>query len=297
MRWTRRCCLLVVLIAAGASAGAEAPLPFKPPERFWVTLQSEYKRTLKTQKETTKDQTQATQVLAVTVLKTNADGSRLVELKVEAFKEALTDAAGKRRENARTELHGTAFQVTLDAEANVTAVAGVDELVKKLSPKASNPVRAYQLEYWENVVRNWGGQIFPLIPAKPVDKGYKWHQLTIRTMAAYGNLKLTKELTYQGTETVDGQELHKLTFTTAHAFSPLRAPDAYPFKVTRVSFTRADYAGTIYLDKASGHIVSADAKETRDLVMTLAYEVLNRDVRSNDEGASSVRFHAKNPLP
>jgi hypothetical protein len=280
-------------------ARAQVVLETKLPDKFFVELKSEYRRVFRSTKGEIKDRTETTQILEFTLDKADADGTRLFELKIVSFKDVVTDDKGKQKEGAHPALQGAALQVTLDADMNVTKVGGLDELFKKADPdgKAKKETRAYQLEYFENIVRAWIAQVFVPLPAKAVRPGDKWQQKAIRTLGPYGNLKLTKEFAYKGTETVSGQELHKLALTTSHAFSPLKNPDAFPFKATRVSFNKAEYSGTLYFDATAGRLVRADCKEVRDMVMTLSYDALDREVRINDVGSSSMRFYQKNPTP
>jgi hypothetical protein len=289
-----RLALLLCLVAVLADPGlARVQLEFKPPQKFSVELKSEYRRIFRSPKGEIKDRTESTQVLDFATLKANADGARVIEVTIASFKEVGTDDAGKKKENAHPELEGAVFQITLDADLNITKIDGLDEALKKFDPKvlAKASSKAYQLSYLENVLRFWVGQVIVPLPAKAVNKGDRWEQKTIRTMSAYGNLKLTKTLTYQGAE----GDLHKLGFTTAHAFSQLKQTDVFPFKVVRVSINKADYSGTIYFDPAAGRIVRSESKELRDLVMTLSYDALDRDVRVRDEGTSSVRYLDKKP--
>jgi hypothetical protein len=298
MRWFQLALLLVLGSILLQAAQGQVQLQGKLPDKFFVELKSEYKRTFKSPKGEIKDRTESTQLLGITVLKSNADETR-VEIKIESFKEVVTDDAGKKKENTHPEWQGTTVQVTLDAGMNVTKVDGIDEIVKKSDPKgtAKKETKAYQLEYYENVVRNWASQVFVSLPAKAVRTGDKWDQKALRTLGPYGNLKLTKELVYQGTETSGGQELNKVSFTTTHAFSPIKRWDAFPFKVSRASVNKAEYSGTLYFDAGAGRFVRCDAKELRDLVMTLNYDALDREVRIHDVGTSSMRFHEKNPMP
>lgn len=286
---------LVVVLAD--SLAAQVQLEFKPPEKFSVELKSEYRRVFRSPKGEIKDRTESTQVLDIATLKANADGSRIVEVTIASFKEVAIDDAGKKKENAHPELQGAVFQLILDGDLNITKVDGLEEALKKFDPKvlAKPSSKAYQLGYLENVLRFWVGQVIVPLPAKAVNKGDRWEQKSIRTMSAYGNLKLTKTLTYQGIESVAGQELHKLGFTTAHAFSQLKQTDVFPFKVVRVSLNKADYVGTIYFDPAAGRVVRSEGKELRDLVMTLSYDALDREVRIRDEGTSSVRYLDSKP--
>jgi hypothetical protein len=289
-----RLALLLCLVAVLADPGlAQVQLEFKPQQKFSVELKSEYRRIFRSPKGEIKDRTESTQVLDFATLKANADGTRVIEVTIASFKEVGTDDAGKKKENAHPELEGAVFQVALDADLNITKIDGLDEALKKFDPKvlAKASSKAYQLSYLENVLRFWVGQVIVPLPAKAVNKGDRWEQKTIRTMSAYGNLKLTKTLTYQGAE----GDLQKLGFTTAHAFSQLKQTDVFPFKVVRVSINKADYAGTIYFDPAAGRIARSESKELRDLVMTLSYDALDRDVRVRDEGTSSVRYLDKNP--
>jgi hypothetical protein len=278
---------------------AQVVLQPKPPAKFFVELKSELKRSLKTIKSETKDRAESTVVLSIAILKTNPDGSLVAELKIESSKDAVTDEAGKRKESTATDLQGAAVQLTLDAGMNITRVDGIPALLAKLDPKgtAKAATKAYSAEHYETTFRFWAGQIFVPLGGKAVNTGDKWEQKTARTMAAYGNLRLTKTLIYGGKETSDGKELHRLTFTTAHAFAPLKAPDAFPFKVSRVSINKGVCDGTLYFDPVVGCVVRADCKELRELVMTLSYDALDREVRIRDEGTSAMRFHEKNPLP
>jgi hypothetical protein len=67
--------------------------------------------------------------------------------------------------------------------------------------------------------------------------------------------------------------------------------------VTRVSVNKGVYDGTVYFDATAGHIVRADCKELRELVMTISTDARNSDVRIRDEGTSSMRFFEKKPAP
>jgi hypothetical protein len=299
MKWFKLFLLALVGCWLLQPARAQVQLQVKLPEKFYVELKSEFRRVFRSPKGEIKDRTESSQVLGITVLKTNADGSRVVEVKIESFKEVITDEAGKKKEIAHADQQGAVLQVTLDPNLDVTKVEGIEEVLKKSDPKgtAKKETRAYQLEYFENVLRYWLSQIFVPMADKPVKTGDKWQQKALRTLGPYGNLKLTRELTYQGVEASTGQELHKVTFTTKHAFSPIKHWDAFPFKVSRASVNKGEFAGTIYFDAKAGLLVRSDAKELRDLVMTLNYEALDREVRIKDEGTSSMRFHEKNPLP
>jgi hypothetical protein len=297
MRWLRA---LLLLLSSGLllqAAAAQVPLQYKLPEKFWVELKSEYKRTFKSVKGEIKDRTDSTQVFAITVLKTNEDGSKEVELVVDSLKDVITDDKGKRESN-HPEMQGATVKLTLDANMNLTKLDGIVELQKKNDPKGlSKPAaRAYQLEHLDNQFRFWASQVFVPMPSKPVSKGDKWEQKLLRTLGVYGNLRMTRQLTYQGTETVADQELQKLTFTTAHAFAPLKqGGEAMPFIISRMTVAKGENTGTIYFDAAAGRLVRAEAKDLRDLILTLAYDDFNREVRLKDEGTLTIRYLENKP--
>ncbi len=282
-----------------SSLPAQVVLEAKLPEKFYVELKSDHNRATKTTKGEIKDRIESTQLFSVTILKSNPDGSIVAELKVESFKEAATDAAGKRKESTHPELQDEAVQLTLDAAMNITKVDGISKLIAKFDPKgkASMASKANSAEYYENGFRNWAGQIFIPLGGKAVNTGDKWEQKTIRRLSPYGNLRQTKTLVYGGTEKVDGQELHKLTFTTAHAFAPTKTPDAVPFQVTRVSINKGIYDGTLYFDATAGRLVRGDCKELREIVMSISTDARDSEIRIRDEGTSSMRFFDKKPAP
>ncbi|OAI47509.1 hypothetical protein AYO44_09355 [Planctomycetaceae bacterium SCGC AG-212-F19] len=294
--------LILVGILAGVllpSLRAQVTLAPKFPDKFYVELKTDHQRSGKTTKGETKDHTETSLVLGVAVLKTNADGGLVAELKIESYKGSVTDAAGKRTESAVSQLQGTTVQVTLDAGMNVTKVDGLAALIAKFDPqgKASALAKANTTDHYEMMFRDWASQIFVPLGGKAVNTGDKWEQKSVRRFAPYGSFRLTKTLVYGGTETIDGKELHRLTFTTAHAFNPTKAAEAAPLKVTRLSINKGVYEGTLYFDAAAGRLLRADCKEQRDLVMTLSGDVRDSEVRIRDEGTSSMRFHEKNPLP
>lgn len=294
--------LVLAALLAGVllpSLPAQVMLTPKFPDKFFVELKTDHQRAAKTSRGETKDHTETSLVLGVAILKTNADGGLVAELKIEAYKGSVTDAAGKRTESAVSQLAGTTVQLTLDANMNVTKVDGLAALIAKFDPqgKASALAKANTTDHYETNFRDWASQIFVPLGGKAVTTGDKWEQKTVRRFAPYGSFRLTKTLVYAGTEMVEGKELHKLTFTTAHAFNPTKAAETAPLKVTRISINKGVYEGTLYFDAAAGRLLRADCKEQRDLVMTISTDVRDSEIRIRDEGTSSMRFHEKNPLP
>jgi hypothetical protein len=299
MRLIKLTLLVIFGCALLPSLPAQVMLQAKLPEKFYVELKSESKRSTKTAKGELKDRIESTELLGVTILKTNPDGSMVAELKVESFKEAAIDEAGKRKESDHPELQDEVVQLTLDANMNITKVDGIQKLIAKFDPnrKASMASKQNSAEYYENGFRFWAGQIFVPLSGKAVNTGDKWEQKSIRRLSPYGSLRLTKTLVYSGSEKVDGQELHKLTFTTAHTYLLPKTPDAIPFQVLRPSVNKGIYEGTIYFDPVAGHIVRADCKDLREITMTISTDARDSDIRIRDEGTSSMRFLEKKPAP
>lgn len=299
MRWFKLTLLTIFGCGLLSSLPAQVVLQAKLPEKFYVELKSDTKRSTKTTKGELKDRIESTELLGVTILKTNADGSLVVELKVESFKEAAIDDAGKRKESNHPELQDEAVQLTFDANLNITKVDGIQQLIAKFDPnrKASMTSKQSSAEYYENGFRFWAGQIFVPLGGKAVNTGDKWEQKSVRRLSPYGSLRLTKTLVYGGTEKIDGQELHKLTFTTAHSFVLPKTPDAVPFQILRATVNKGIYEGTIYFDAAAGHIVRADCKDLREIMMRISTDARDSDIRIRDEGTSSMRFLEKKPAP
>src|SRR5262245_22884067 len=193
--------LALVVILAGVvlpSLPAQVTLMPKFPEKFYVELKSDHLRSGKTTKGETKDKTETSLVLGVTILKTNDDGSLVAELKIEMFKGSVTDAAGRRTESALSQLQGTTVQITVDAGMSISKVDGLAALIAKFDPqgKASALAKANTMDHYETLFRDWAGQIFVPLGGKAVKTGDKWEQKTVRRFAPYGSFRLTKTLTY-----------------------------------------------------------------------------------------------------
>src|SRR5262245_27514932 len=132
--------LLLALLAVFmlSPARAEVQLQAKYPDKFWVELKSEFKRVFRAPKGDIKDRTDTTQVLGISVLKANADGSMVVEVTIESFNEITTDDKGKQKEGRHAGLVGSVVQATLDPTMTVTKLEGVDAVLKKGDPQGKS---------------------------------------------------------------------------------------------------------------------------------------------------------------
>ena len=149
-------------------------------------------------------------------------------------------------------LSGASYTLTYNPKGEVTAVEGVDQIIKNATPEAAEHVKAalsrekLQLET---------AQERGALPEKSVNKGDRWQRIEIQDIGAGQTLTLDTFYEYVGTVEKDGKTLDKVSIFVNGVKYAQDPNQVGPAKVTRSELQVGGSSGHYLFDRATGMIV------------------------------------------
>jgi hypothetical protein len=267
---------LSVLILAGVIAGACAQEKVPPSWKFAKDDSFRYenvstvKQSMKLLdkdgkpegKEIVQDITY-TMVMSYKVLDVSADGTAVLESKVESMKFKNTiEAANKVL--ADPKLEGATFKITLNPKREVTALDGYEAFLKRMAGDDANVHKALQSIVTKESLMRSAREVFGFLPEKSEKT---WTRDVLSPLGPLGDLNIKYSYKMEAPETVNGKPLEKITFDSTVLYSPPNAQNAAiqqsAFRVAKGDLKRTDQKkGTILFDAQVGRLASMDSDIT-----------------------------------
>jgi len=167
------------------------------------------------------------------------------------------------------QFQGLKLKVHFDRNFNVTKIEGHEELLKRVG--ADDPVVGKFVAELvnENAIRTQIQGEFNFLPDKPVAPGDKWQRQFTFSVGPLGTLTLNQTLTYGGTTTVSGKTLDRIQSAAKASFSPPKAREEFPVRVTKGELQTDEWKGEILFDREAGRLASAQWQAKFKLKLTL----------------------------
>jgi hypothetical protein len=134
----------------------------------------------------------------------------------------------------------------------------------------------------EEGLKNMMSQSGIILPEAPVQKGATWTQ-KVNTKLPFGKMAAEMKYTYQGTETVGGKTLQKITFI------PDAKIDADPAAPVSVKVESQKGSGTILFDNDAGRL----QETTLQQVMEMTVGVMNLNIAQKLDQTVSMKLKTK----
>jgi hypothetical protein len=300
--------LLVIMggIIHAGLASAQGPVSlewkFKEGDKFYAEVVTTLKQKLTlpspmNPKQLINQELEQTSAFGFTVQKKNADGTFLIEEKIESWKQkAGPGAVAVPDEKFGEKLQGAVFKLTASTRGEILKLEGAAELVARLAGDDARAKAVLEKLLREDVLKASLADVFSLMPEKPVTPGQKWDSIRNQPIALLGSLSIVRQFVYEGREPMNGKQVDKLNYTATSKFTLLPAPaGSLPFEVTGVNLTFQNAQGTIYFDAEQGRPVLSENKlsvaGTFDLkVSDTKYQTTLSQTQSN-----KIRILSENP--
>jgi hypothetical protein len=287
--------LLAAAMLAVPAYGQDVKLEWKLKEgdKFFLENTSVLNQTLKTGGMDVKQDLDQTMVSSFTVKKKNADGSLVLEQKIETVR--LKGAgAGVDPKSAQT-LEGAVFTFTVTPRWEITRFDGYDNLVKKLGGENKAMEAEIRKYLTEDVLKATSQETFGFLPDKAVAKGGKWERKFVYPLGPFGTLTSTNKYTYEGKEKVDGKEVDKITSEMSMTYAVPKQEAGAPLQVTKGDLKVEGAKGTIFFDSAAGRLVRSEAKIPVKGTMTFSASGRDTEIEITQQESIKNRVLDKNP--
>ncbi len=149
-------------------------------------------------------------------------------------------------------LSGSTYTLVYNAKGEVTAVEGVDQIIKNTNAEAAEYVKA---ALTKEKLHQESAQERAALPDKAVNKGDRWQRTEIQDIGAGQTLTLDTFYEYLGTVEKDGKMFDKVGIFVNSVKYEQDPNQAGPAKVTRSELQVGGSSGHYLFDRATGMIV------------------------------------------
>jgi hypothetical protein len=290
--------LTLALSVLPVHAQVQMEWKLKEGDKLFLETVSTLKQQMRTQGKEMKQDQELTTVFALTVEKKNPDNTIVLEQKLEALtvKNAVGLAAGT-DEKFNQQLVGAVFKVTLNPKGEVVKIEGYEDLLKKLAGDDANARKAVQSIKPEELFKVSVSEAFGFLPDKPVKTGDSWERETTRSLGPLGSIVSKRKYSYDGSETVEGKPLEKISFTATTTYNPPKAgePTSLEFQVAKADIKVEDVKGTFLFDATAGRLVQSEMGLKMKGTVVIVVKGTNLDTEAVEEQTIKMRVLDKNP--
>lgn len=269
-------------------AAADEPLRWKfaPEQTFYTEEAVELQQTVTAKGQPHRHAPSRTTVLGFRVTEILPDDAVRLEVTIEAM--TATGDGGSPEFFER--LRGATFQVTLDRDRRIVKFDGYDDFIKRAAGGDDQQARVYRQILPAETLKASIGQLFTLLPGKDVPRGETWTQTVTVSLGPLGGLALTRTLTNEGSDTLDGQEAVKLPFTATARYQPAAdTAGTLPFKIIKTDLNFKDISGTAWYDPQAGRLLRLDSQMTLDGTLTLQTGADQQDMKLEQHQTMRLR--------
>lgn len=278
---------LVLSAATAASAQTKLRWNLKKGEKFqFITLQ-EMKMTVTVQGRKINTDMNMNLYSSWTVGEKNEAGASQVTQTIDRMAMKMTspllnfnyDSADKEEPQGLAKQIGTAFGAVVGAGLQFRISPEGDISDTKFEEKAAaalkkNPLTAQVASMFsEDGLRQMIGQLGAKFPTKGVKKGDTWTETMEQDVAGIGKMKTTMKFTYQGTASVEGSALEKISFTMNIDTGQFKGPGGATIKIKDQSSK-----GVLYFDNQRGHFTSSTIEQQMTMETSIGGQTFDQNI-------------------
>jgi hypothetical protein len=295
--------LALGLLSLPVSAEVTLEWKFKEGDKFYLQTDSNLAQTITSAGTEVKQQIDQSMVSSFTVKKKNADGSLVLEQKIENVT-VKTSGPGTMETKPPEGLKGAVFTITVNPKWKITKFEGYDALVKKLSgedPAVDRLIRAFLPE---EILKASAEEAFGFLPDKRVKKGDSWERELVYPLGPLGTLTATNKYTDEdkNKEKVAGKDVERITaaMTIKYQKPELKKPEeaagALGLQILEGDLKAKDAKQTIYFDPAAGRLVKSETKLRVEGMLTYSAVGKKTEMEIKQEQTITAQVFDKNPL-
>jgi len=289
--------VVLVLLANPVSGQTRLQWKLHEGERFYLETTVRANQTLSLAGQQTKQEMENVTVVSFYVKSKGADGSLVIEQKIESIKSKAVGGTAPVG-NIFRQMEGMVFTVTYNAKMEVTKFEGYGELIKKLG--GDDPVVGKQIRSLlsEDSLKHSAEEAFRFLPDAAVKPGHKWDRKHTVPLGPLGSLNAVQGYTYDGPVEFEGKNAEKISVVTSVSYQPPKGDTTgLPFRITAGNLKTQDGKGTIYFDAAAGRMLQSETKWRLKGVLTFeAAQGQPMDMEMDQEQSVRIRVTAMNPL-
>jgi hypothetical protein len=228
------------------------------------------------------------------VKKKEADGSQVVEQKVEGVRLSDADPALQAQLNDLLQkTKGATFLMTLNAEGEVTQFEGGQEALRVFA--GANPLGGPSFLLWSFLDQDgWKelAQVSFFRPPRPVRRGDQWARPMTHAWGPLGSWAGKIAYQYAGKQA----DLDRFDYALNLAYQPPGKGGGLPFEVSKAEFRIQTARGAIAFDPSRGRVAAAEECFHVRGVLAVAYLGVDAVVEMDEAQLFQVRILDRNPL-
>jgi hypothetical protein len=285
--------LVLLLSGLVAPAYGQVDMRWNFPQggQFYIEDVQKIKGTLMVQGQTINQEQEQTFISRFTVLSKNADGSVVLERRIESMK-VNSNLPTPGMDDLIKQLEGATFKVTVTSAMAVSKIEGVDEYIDRVTK--ANPMlgQLFRAMFSEDTLKAALDEAFGCLANKTVKPGDKWTHKGAIPMGPMGTIVGDNTYVYDGPQ--DG--LHKVTVKGTLTYKmPQAGAGGLPFQVTKADLKADEARGTIYYDAAKSRPARTEMKVHMKMTMTATAMGQNIDLTMDQDVTVQSRLLDKKP--
>jgi hypothetical protein len=151
---------------------------------------------------------------------------------------------------------GSTHTVVLGRNNEVLAVEGAEKILERATPAAAEVLRA---EANPELLKKAAQQGYSILPTEPVGPGDTWTRTTLTRIGGGQVLTFETKFEYFGTETKDGQELHRIATSAMNVTLSIDERAQTSLKVTESTLRIESSKGSILFDVNKGQTIESNS--------------------------------------
>jgi hypothetical protein len=286
--------LLFLAIPLPAAAQVKLAWTFKQGERFFVEEVVKVRQTIKISGTENRQDLDQTRVSRFMVLKANADGSAVLEQKIEAVKVKVSGEGPDADTKVLGQFVGATFLIGIDSKRNITRFDGYEQLIKKIVK--DNPVNAKLVRalMTEESLKAGIQDMLAVAPNQEVKPDKTWTGKTTLPLGPLGTLALVN--TYKLVSVAEASKDAKITMTAKASYTPPAANQDLSLKVAGGDIRLEKAAGTFFFDAVRGRLLRSESSHTLEGTLKVTIRDAPVEVELHQEQSLKRSVLEKNPL-
>lgn len=281
------CLLLVIAIPTVAEAQVTLAWKLEAGDRFALEETVQARQTIKVMNAETRQDLDQTRHSRITVLKKNADGTLVLEQKIEKIKLRHSGDGPDANTKVLKQLEGASFWFHLDAKGRIGRIEGYDTLVKQLAKDNRADAKLIRAvlteESFKGGLETWLG----FLPAEPVGKGKTWKHKSSLPLGPLGAMALDNSYTL--TDFDKKTQVAKISLAGIGTYQPPSNDSDLPLKIGAGSLRLAKYAGAITFNADKGRLIDLNIQLSLQGKLTAAIRDVNMEMELTQEQTLTLK--------
>jgi len=284
--------LVVLGLLAGTAHGqTRLAWRFEEGEKFYVESVISSKDILKGTGAEAKQDAERTTLTSFTVKRKNADGSLVLEQKIESIKVSVQGTLPKPDAALHQLMEGTTFRLTLGKKLELKSFEGYDALALRIAARDVELGKLFRSVMPEETMRRAVEEAFGFLPDGDLKPGQRWSRKLILPLGPIGSLNGLNSYTYRGY--VDGKEKIDVEATLSYVAPPLTTE--FIFQVNKGELKAENVRGTILFDPQTGKLAQSEIRLRLKGSLTVQAQGQLRAIDVDQEQTIRTRFLDKPP--